>query len=113
MKQQIAKIAGWFLLLISVAAIAWVLLYSYNIFTAQVPAPVIFEIGNSVKILENQESESFQQTINQALQKQITGLISQETISQILNLLAWSIFSGIVIFAGSQIAGLGIKLIKD
>ena len=113
MKQQIAKIvAGWFLLLTGVAAIGWVLLYSYNIFTAQVPAPVIFEIREQDKILD-QDSESFEQIIAQALQKQITGLISQETISRILNLFAWSIFSGLVIFAGTQIAALGIKLLKD
>lgn len=112
MKQRIAKIAGWFLLLIGVALIAWILFYSYNIFTSQAPVPVIFKIDERAKVLD-QGSESFEQVIEQALQKQITGLVSQETISQILNLAAWSIFSGIVIFAGAQVANLGIKLLKD
>lgn len=112
MKEQIAKIAGWFLLLIGVAAIVWILFYSYNIFTAQAPVPVIFKTEEQVRVFD-QDSESFEQTIEQALQKQIASLVNQETINQILNLIAWSIFSGIVIFAGSQIANLGIKLIKD
>lgn len=111
MEQQIAKFAGWFLLLIGVAVIVWILFYSYNIFTAQAPVPTVFKIGEQNQI-PDQNSESFQQAVEQALQKQITSLVNQETISQILNLLAWSIFSGIAIFAGSQIAGLGIKLIK-
>jgi hypothetical protein len=34
-------------------------------------------------------------------------------LPKLLNLLSWSIFAGILIFAGAQIAGLGIKLIKD
>ena len=111
MQEKIAKIAGWVLLLIGVAAIMWDLFYSYNIFTAQAPVPVVFETEEQGVALD-QDSESFEQAIEQALQKQITGLIGEKTISQILNLTAWSIFSGIVIFAGGKIAGLGIKLIK-
>jgi hypothetical protein len=30
----------------------------------------------------------------------------------LFNLIAWSIFAGILIFSGAQIAGLGIKLLK-
>jgi len=35
-----------------------------------------------------------------------------ENIPRLLNLLSWSIFAGILIFAGAQISSIGVKLIK-
>ncbi len=37
----------------------------------------------------------------------------QEYLLKILNLASWSMFASILFFAGGQIAGLGIKLVKN
>jgi len=46
------------------------------------------------------------------LSEQLKGVIPTDTLPKILNLIVWSMLAGLLIFGGSQIAGLGIKLIK-
>ena len=43
--------------------------------------------------------------------EQLKGIIPVDSVSNLLNLIAWSIFAAILIFGGAQIASLGIKLI--
>lgn len=104
-----SKIIGYLLLLLGIAIIFWSLYSSYNIFTAKIKAPEIFEIPKKEKALPAARPE-FQ--LEKIISEQLKELIPADTITKILNLIAWSIFMGILIFGGSQIANLGIKLIK-
>jgi len=44
--------------------------------------------------------------------EQLQGLLPANSINQFFNLIVWSMLAFILIFGGSQISGLGIKLIK-
>jgi len=115
MEEKIAKIAGWFLLILGVTIIGGTLFYSYNIFTARRPMPTIFIVEKpkvTFKSTSDNPQDQMGEVIKQALGDQISSLVPTDTITKMLNLLAWSICAGILIFGGSQIANLGIKLIK-
>ena len=47
------------------------------------------------------------------MENQISEMIPHDTIPKMLNLTIWSMLAFILIFGGSHIANLGIKLIKN
>jgi hypothetical protein len=113
------KIAGWLLLIAGILLIFWVIIYSYNIFTVKTEVPEIFEIAAKKEIASVPEEggqgleSQIEGMIGGVIGEQLRGLLPVDFLPKLLNLSAWSIFAGISIFAGSQISGLGIKLIKD
>ena len=104
------KIFGWLLLLAGVIIIFWSLYSSYNIFTAKAEVPEIFKIAEST--LSQKETQDLEAQMQEMIGEQLKGIIPVGSIVTLLNLIAWSIFAGILIFAGGQISSLGIKLIK-
>jgi hypothetical protein len=100
------------------AMISWTIYSSFNIFTAKASAPEIFEVGKEV---ETSAGAGKTPTTQVELQKQMENLIGEQikellptgTLPELLNLICWSIFATFLIFTGSHISGLGIKLIKQ
>jgi len=113
------KIAGYLLLIIGLLVIFWSLLSSYNIFTAKVDVPELFKIAAKEEVSaplggETQDLQSqIEGMMRQMLGEQLKGLFPADFLPKLFNLMAWSIFAGISIFAGTQISGLCIKLIRD
>ena len=113
------NISGWILLLAGLAIIIYGLYSSYNIFLGKNSAPEIFKLGEEEnKVQEASKGKipsspaDLQKEAEKMIQEQLKGLIPQEVIFNLLNLISWSIFVGILILAGGHISGLGIKLIK-
>ena len=104
------KILGLTLLAFGLLIILWSLYSSYNIFTGRTEIPEVFTIPEKEN-LQVPESE-FEKIINQAMGEQLKGILSLDSLPQFLSLIAWAMFSGLAIFAGTQISGLGIKLLK-
>lgn len=105
------KFSGWILLGAGLFIIVWSLYSSYNIFTAKTLAPEIFLVEEESEPL-SKETGGMDQLLKQMMGEQLKGIFPTDYLSQLMNLVSWSIFAGILIFGGSQIAGLGIKLIK-
>lgn len=107
----IKKILGLVLLFLGLAVISYALYSSYNIFTTKAVAPEIFvvEEEESVKV---PEAGDIQAQMQEMIGQQLKGMLPTGSIPRLLNLIVWSIFVGILIFAGAQISSLGIKLIK-
>ncbi len=107
------RVAGWFLLLFGVSIILWALYSSYSIFTDKVKAPEIFKVEEKKKIpTTDQPSTSPQAQMERMFQEQLKTLFPPEIFFRFLNLISWTIFTGMITFGGSQIATLGIKLLK-
>lgn len=64
------------------------------------------------KLQDLQQSE-VQEMLQKNIASQFEKMIPADTIMKMMNLSSWSIFIFIFIYAGSKIAGLGIKLLKD
>ncbi len=103
------QILGGILLFGGVLIILYSLYASFNIFTGETEAPELFS-SEKENVVPSQGAES---QVHQMIQDQLEEFIPSSSIVGLLNLLAWSVFSGILIFGGAQISGLGIKLIKN
>ena len=112
MNPKLQKFSGWILLLVGVGIILWSLYSSYNIFTAKTTAPEIFKMAEKETVLPKKETQKLETQIQEMIGEQLKGMLPVGSITTLLNLIAWSIFAGILIFGGAQIANLGIKLIK-
>lgn len=105
------------MLAIGLSIIFYGLYSSYNIFTAKVPAPIIFSVPVKEEIGKIDQSKMSkeqiaQQQMQESIMEGLKGVLPPDVIPKILNLTIWSIFSAILFWGGSAIAGLGIKLLK-
>lgn len=96
------KSFGYFLLIIGLGIIVFSIYHSSNIFLAKSEPPKVFE-DQPENALENLEVD---------IQETISKLLPQGSLSKLANLIAWSIFAGIMIFGGGKIGSLGINLIS-
>jgi len=96
---------GLILLVLGLIIIFYSLYSSFNIFTAKAAPPEIFKAEPSAQ-------GTVAGSIQAQIEEQLKGMLPVDSVPTLLNLISWSIFAGILIFAGAQIAGLGIKLIK-
>lgn len=109
---SIRKILGLILLFGGLAIIIYGLYSSYGIFTAKNEAPVVFETPKQLNVVQKGSDQDLQSQLQNLLGDQLKGLLPADSVPQLLNLLSWSIFAGILILSGGQISGLGIKLLK-
>ena len=110
---NIKKIIGWGLLTIGLAIIFFGIHQSYQIFTAAVEPPKVFEFTQEERgFLLGDEDLSSQEAIGKIMGEQLKEVLPIDSIFKLFNLIAWSIFAMILFFGGTHIANLGIKLIK-
>jgi len=110
------KIVGWAIFFLGILTILFALYRSYNIFTGKIPPPEFFKIQTKETISPKKKTsttlEEIQLQVGEILAEQLREIFPKEYIIKLLNLIAWSILAGILIFGGSQISSLGIKLLK-
>lgn len=116
---MLKKITGWALLIAGLIIIFWVLYSSFKIFTAKTIAPEIFRVTEKKEQLLSEERkttpfspEELQDEMKKIIEEQMKEIVPSEFLTKLLNLLSWSIFTGIFIFGGSKISGIGIRLIR-
>lgn len=106
------KVFGWLLLSVGIIIIIWTLYSSYNIFTGQTDMPEIFEIEKQESLVQGSGIQDIQVQMQEMLGEQLKEFIPMNTLPKMLNLSIWTMLAGLLIFGGSQISNLGIKLIK-
>ena len=106
---MIKKILGLILLFLGLMVIFYAIYSSFNIFTAKTAPPNVFK--SDTQALSQKGGQGVEAQFQEMIGEQLKGILPTDSISNLLNLVAWSIFAGILIFGGAQIAGLGIKLI--
>jgi hypothetical protein len=113
---NVKRTVGWITFFIGILMIIFVIYRSYHIFIGKVPPPEIFKIQEeklpSVKKKTTPNSQEIQQEVGEILAEQLKEIFPKESITRLFNLIAWSIFAGVLILGGSQISSLGIKLLK-
>lgn len=110
------KIIGWILLILGVLIIIWGIWSSYEIFTARRPPYEIFKTPETEEVSLKQEKESLethiQEEVQEVLKEQLGKMLPSDFLPKLFNLIAWSIFMGILVFAAGKLSILGIKLLK-
>lgn len=109
------KAFGFFLLALGIGLILYTLFASYLIFTGSNEAPELFSAPQERTADSSISVGSLQDLQNQLpdlLGQQLQGLLPADIIPQMLNLAVWSMLAGLLLFGGSLIAGIGVKLVK-
>jgi hypothetical protein len=115
---NITKIFGWVLLIAGLLIIGWTFYSSYNIFTGKTSAPEIFKMPTEkaqappAKGKIPTTPQEIQKELEKLMTEQLKEMLPPDTLARLLNLISWSMLAGILIFGGSQISNLGIKLIR-
>jgi len=102
------KILGFVLLILGLAVIGFAVWHSYNIFTAKTSAPLIFRAPAQIQDESAAMSQDMQKQINDMVVSQFSKMLPANAVPDILNLISWSVFAGILVMAGGQISGLGV-----
>ena len=111
---NVQKITGFILLGIGVAIVLYTLFASYGIFTGANEPPELFQEPTPKQSAGTTAApQDIEAQVNALLGQQLQNLLPENTISRMLNLFAWSAFAGLAIFGGTQLAGLGVKLLAS
>jgi len=107
------------LIVSGILIIIWSLYSSYSIFTAKTKAPEIFKTQNKEIVSQNTlnktkpaNAEELQKEMEQKINDQLANIIPSNFISQLFNLISWSIFVAILILGGGKISVIGITILK-
>ena len=76
-----------------------------------------YKIANDPRELQSQlqaqAQAQMQEEIGNQIALQLKNILPDNFMPKILNFLVWSIFTGIIIFAGGRISGIGAQLLKQ
>ena len=109
---NIERGSGFALLILGVGLIVYSLYSSFQIFTGVVQPPEIFSPVEKPFQQETSQDGGAQEQVKQLLAEQLENILPADTIPKVLNISMWSVFAGLLLFGGAQIAGIGIKLLK-
>jgi hypothetical protein len=105
------KFIGWVLVIVAIFTIVWGVYGSYKIFTGQKQAPQIFV--EQKQTASNAPANSIDAVLQQIIGNQVANTLPSNSVSGLFNLIAWSMFMGILFWASGQISGIGIKLLSS
>jgi len=118
MLDKIAKIVGWILLIAGVLVIVWTLYASYNIFTGKAVVPEIFQLTAKESQAPATQGKiptspaDIQEEMGKMISEQLGGFLPTDMLPKLLNLAVWSMLAFILVFGGTQLSSLGIKLLR-
>lgn len=115
----IKSFIGLALVMAGVLLITYSLYTSWHIFTGKTLPPQIFKASSFEQPkttggsgLNIQSAEGIQNAIQSVLAEQLGSILPITTLPSVLNLTVWSMFAGLLVLGGSQIASIGIRLLK-
>ncbi len=108
------KIFGYLLILLGLIIILGTLYVSYQIFTGKAVVPQVFFVP-SKEAVQAVKSKNLnydpQKQMEELIKQQLAEIFPVDLLPRFLNLVSWSILAMVLIFGGSKIASLGIKLV--
>jgi len=109
---NLTKIIGWVTFLTGIIIIGTTLYLTYNIFIGEVATPQLLSFKSSSQQVQQEPVSGLGGELQKMLSNQIENIIPTKSIEKISNLAVWAAGAWILIFGGSKISELGIKLIS-
>ncbi len=107
------KIIGWVLVAAGLILIIWTLVLSFNFFTGKTDVPQFFQVEENTEVPQIEGLEQLPDDTQILIREQLDEMLPSGFGGEMLNLAVWSMLAFILMFGGSQISGIGSKLIKD
>ena len=108
----LSKIIGWLTFFIGIIIVGSTIYLTYNIFTGESAVPQLFEFSLNLESPTQAEDPGLQGQIERMLSEQLKNLIPTESLTKFANLTIWTVGAWLLVFGGSKVAELGIKLIS-
>ena len=111
-----SPIIGWILVVVGLSVISFGVFSAYNVFTNRANPPVIFQptvASAPAASSSSGDMAAVEKILQERIHQEILAIIPADSFAKVLNLISWSTFVMLLIFAGTQVASLGIKLIKE
>ncbi|HOS88284.1 MAG TPA: hypothetical protein PL093_02000 [Candidatus Pacearchaeota archaeon] len=117
MELEIKKFLGIGLIIIGLGIFFWDIKESYYYFTAKKEFPQVF-IQSVVNNSANQETslstqDQLNALITNQLNQQIQQLLPKNSITELFNLISWSVFAAFLIYAATKLINIGREFWKD
>lgn len=123
MQTNARKIVAWLIIVSGLLAIVLTVNHSGEFFTAKTDFPQVFKqaekqvAGNPQP--ENPAAENpemaeilLKAEMQRSMNEAVASAFPSDSISKLLNMISWSTFAFLLVYAGTQIAGIGIKLLS-
>ncbi len=108
------KIFGWVILATGLIIIGWSLFSAVNVFTGKQPPPEIFKAQKAIAMPQGKVSpQDIQAQLENMLGEQLKNMLPADTLPKTINLTVYSMLIFLLFSGGSQVAGIGIKIIKN
>jgi hypothetical protein len=114
------KTAGWITVLAGLLFIFLSVYYSWLFFTAKADFPPVFKPEQKTTAAKTalpassgtMDPAAIQALTQQAMNQAVADAIPADTIAKLLNIASWSMFGFFLVFSGSYVSGIGIKLLS-
>lgn len=108
------KIFGWIVIAAGLLIIGWSLFSAVNVFTGKQLPPEIFKEQKAVVAPQGKISpQDIQAQLQNMIGEQLKSMLPADTLPKLMNLTVYSMLIFLLFSGGSQVASIGIKLLKS
>lgn len=113
MQFTVRQFLAWALIIIGLFIVFWDISTSYYYFSAEQEFPKVFPDVQTEMISGSASTgNAIQDQIGNIVKDQMSQMIPENTVTQLLNMTAWITFASFLLWAGGKIVGMGSDFLK-
>jgi len=112
MEFTVRQFLAWILIIIGLFVVFWDITTSYYYFSAQQEFPKVFINNETTTATNGTTGTGIQDQIGNIVKDQISQMIPENTVTQLLNMTSWITFASFMLWAGGKLVGMGSDFLK-
>jgi hypothetical protein len=112
MEFTIRQFLAWILIIVGLFVVFWDITTTYYYFSAQQEFPKVFINNETATTVNGTTGTGIQDQIGNIVKQQISQMIPENTVTQLLNMTSWITFASFMLWAGGKLVGMGSDFLK-
>jgi hypothetical protein len=112
MEFTVRQFLAWILIIVGLFVVFWDITTSYYYFSAQQEFPQVFINNEMTTATNGTTGTGIQDQIGNIVKQQISQMIPENTVTQLLNMTSWITFASFMLWAGGKLVGMGSDFLK-
>ncbi|MFZ3057952.1 MAG: hypothetical protein WA092_02805 [Minisyncoccales bacterium] len=112
MEFTVRQFLAWILIIVGLFVVFWDITTTYYYFSAQQEFPKVFINNQTNTITNGTTGTGIQDQIGNIVKDQISQMIPENTVTQLLNMTSWITFASFMLWAGGKLVGMGSDFLK-
>jgi len=112
MEFTVRQFLAWILIVAGLFVVFWDITTSYYYFSAQQEFPKVFINNQTTTTTSGTTGTGIQDQIGSIIKDQISQMIPENTVTQLLNMTSWITFASFMLWAGGKLVGMGSDFLK-